>query len=309
MSKQFVATMIALAAVVAAPSLMPPPAIAQRWVTESTCPDNAPAVFHRCAMEAAKAFDPPRTPDGRPDMGGFWRLPDGDSGGAYEDLEEHPGNLDDIGGPAAIVDPPDGKVPMHGWADARRKENPQRYIHHNAACFLSGVPNTMYHGEARQLLQTPDYLVILSGNTHAYRIIPLDGRPPVGEKIRLWNGDSRGRWEGNTLVIETTNQNGKPWLDQRGRFYTEEAHVVERLTLIEPDTIHYQATIDDPNVYTRPFTIAFPYRRNTVEGFEMPESACYENNEALLEIYRAIGYAVYPGISAEEAREAIEAQQ
>jgi hypothetical protein len=242
-------------------------------------------------------------------MGGLWRLPDGDIAGAYEDLEEHPGELDEIGGPTAVVDPPDGKVPIQAWADARRTENPQRYIHHNAACFLSGVPNTMYHGEEHQFLQTPDYLVILSGNSHAYRIVPLDGRPPVGENIRLWDGDSSGRWEGNTLVIETTNQNGKPWLDQRGTFYTEEAHVVERLTLIEPDTIHYQATIDDPNVYTRPFTMAFPYRRSTVEGFEIPESACYENNEALMKIYRAIGYVVYPGISAEEAREAIEAQQ
>jgi hypothetical protein len=167
----------------------------------------------------------------------------------------------------------------------------------------------MYHGEEHQLLQTPDYLVILSGNAHAYRIIPLDARPPVGERIRLWDGSSSGRWEGNTLVIETTNQNGKPWLDQKGTFYTEEAHVVERLTLIEPDTIHYQATIDDPNVFMSPFTMAFPYRRNSVEGYEIPESACYENNEALLEIYRTIGFAVYPGISPEEAREAKETEE
>lgn len=308
-SRQFVAMLSALAAVVAGSSLMPPSAIAQRWVAESACPDNAPVAFHGCAIEAARAFDPPRTPDGRPDMGGYWRLPNGDAGGAYENLEEHSGNLDETGGPTAIVDPLDGRVPIHAWAEARRQENPQRYIHHNAACFLSGVPNSIYHGEERQLLQTPDYVVILSGNAHAYRIIPLDARRPVGEKIRLWEGDSSGRWEGNTLVIETTNQNAMPWLDQSGRFYTEEAHVIERLTLIDPDTIHYQATIDDPNVFTRPFTMAFPYRRNAVEGFEMPESACYENNEALLEIYRSIGYEVYPGVTPEEAREAIKVQQ
>jgi hypothetical protein len=308
-SNRFVATIIALAAVVAVSSLAPPRAIAQAWVTESTCPDNTPAVFHRCAMEAAKAFDPPRTPDGRPDMGGTWHLPGGQLGGAYEDLEEHPRTVDDIGGPSAIVDPPDGKVPMHAWADARRQEHPQRYIHPNTACFLPGAPYSTYHGGARQFLQTPGYLVILGDSTHEYRIIPLDGRPPVGENIRLWNGDSRGRWEGNTLVIETTNQNGKSWLDQRGRFYTEEAHVVERLTLIDPDTIHHQVTLDDPNVYTRPFTIASPYRRSTEEGFEMLAEACYENNAALLEIYRTIGFAVYPGISPEEAREAMAGEQ
>ncbi len=308
MNQQLVATIIVLAAVVAASSLVPRPAVAQRWVAESACPEDAPAVFHSCALAAAQAFDPPRTPDGRPDMGGIWRLPNGNFGGAYEDLEEHPGTLDDMGGPTAVVDPPDGRVPMHAWADTQRKENPERYIHHNAACLLAGVPDTMYHGEARQFIQTPGSLVILTGGPHSYRIVPLDGRPPVGEKIRLWNGDSRGRWEGNTLVIETTNQNGKPWLDQRGRFYTEEAHVVERLTLIEPDTIHYQATVDDPNVYTRPFTVAFPYRRNTVDGFEMAEGACYENNEQFLEIYRSIGFELYPGISVEEAREATAAE-
>jgi len=303
-SKHFVARAISLAAFVVAVLLLPPRAVAQRWVAESTCPDNVPAVFHECATEAAKSFDPPLTPEGRPDLGGLWRLP-----GAYEDLEEHAEGLDEFGGPTAIVDPPDGRIPMHAWAGSRKEENPLKYIHHNAACFLSGVPNTMYHGEEHQFLQTPDYFVILSGNAHAYRSIALDGRASVGEKIRLWDGDSRGRWEGNTLVIETTNQNAKPWLDQGGTFYTEEAHVVERLTLIDRDTIHYQAMIDDPNVYTRPFTIAFPYRRNTVEGYEIPESACYENNAALLEIYRTVGFEFYPGVSPQEAREAIEAQQ
>lgn len=122
------------------------------------------------------------------------------------------------------------------------------------------------------------------------------------EDIRLWNGDSRGRWEGDTLVIETTNQNGKAWLDQRARFYTQEAHVTERLTLVDQDTLHYQATINDPNVYTTPFTIAFPYRRNGDEGYEMIEEACYETNEALLEIYRSLGFTIYSGVSAEEAR-------
>ena len=288
--------------------LTPTTAITQAWVTESSCPDDTPAVFHECALEAAKAFDPPRTSDGRPDMGGVWHLPGGLGGGAYEDLEEHSETFDDRGNPTAIVDPLDGKVPMHAWADARRQEHTQRYIHPNAACFLPGVPHSTYNGGARQFLQTPDHLVILGVNTHYYRIIPLDERPPVGESIRLWNGDSRGRWEGNTLIIETTNQNAMPWLDQRGRFYTEEARVVERLTLINPDTIHHQATLYDPNVYTRPFTIASPYRRSTEEGFELAAEQCYENNQGLMEVYRALGFVPYPGISPEEAREAMEVE-
>ncbi len=306
MTNQFVATTIVLAAVVAASSLTPPAVIAQAWVTESTCPDNTPTVFHRCAMEAAKTVDPPRTPEGRPDLGGVWRHR---APGSFEDIEAHPTTDDDSGGPGLVVDPLDGNVRMHAWADARMKQHPQRYIHHNAACFLSGVPVTMYHGSVFQFLQTPDHLVILGSNTHAYRSIPLDGRPHVGEKIRLWNGDSSGRWEGDTLVIETTNQNGKPWLDQRGKFYTEEAYVVERLTLIDPNTIHYQATIDDPNVYMQPFTIALAYRRIIEERFEMVPVACYENNAALMEVYRTLGFTVYPGISPSEAREAMDAER
>ena len=309
MRRQLVSRVTAVSAVMISPLLAPPSAFSQNWVTESVCPDNVPAVFHQCALEAAASFDPPRTADGRPNLAGYWRLPDGDIGGAYEDLEEHGVELDYTGGPAAIVDPPDGQIPMHPWAEARRSEHPHRYIHHNAACFLSGVPNNMYHGEERQLLQTPDYLVVLTGNTHTYRVIPLQSRPPVEDDIPLWVGVSSGQWEGDTLVIETTNQNARSWLDQSGTFYTEDVHVIERLTLIDPDTIHYEATLDDPNVFTRPFTVAFPYRRNTVEGFEMPESACYENNEGLMEVYRTVGITPYPGVSPEEAREAIEAQR
>ncbi len=308
MSNQSGATTIALAAVVAALFLTPLPAIAQPggggWVTESICPDNPSSVFHPCAMEAAKTFDPARTPAGRPDLGGVWRLR---APGLYEDLEAHPRTPDDQGGPGGIVDPPDGRVPMHAWADTQRRENADRFIHHNAACLLSGVPETMYMTSIFQFLQTPEQLLILSEDAHAYRSIPLDGRPHVGENIRLWNGDSSGHWDDNTLVIETTNQNGMPWLDQRARFYTEEAYVVERLTLIDPDTLHYEATIDDPNVYTTPFTIVLAYRRSTEEGFEMLAMACYENNETLMDLYRAVGYGVYPGISAEQAREALEA--
>jgi hypothetical protein len=193
---------------------------------------------------------------------------------------------------------------MQAWADARRRENVPKYIDPGAACLLSPMPHTLTG--PRQFLQTPDHLVVLGSRAHYYRIVPLNESSPVGEAIRLWKGISRGRWEGNTLVIETTNYNGMAWLDQQARFYTQDMQVVERLTLIEPDTIHYQATIDDPNVYTKPFTIAFAYRRNTVEGYEMSVEACYENNETLLEIYRAAGITLYPGISVEEARRAAE---
>lgn len=199
-----------------------------------------------------------------------------------------------------IVDPPDGQVPIQAWAEARREENERKYIDQNILCLMSGVPRHLYMG-AYQILQTPDYVVLLSEENHAYRTVTMDGRPHVGKNILLWQGDSRGRWEGNTLVIDTTNQNGKPWLDQRGRFYTDAAHVIERLTLVDANTIHYEATIDDPYVFTRPFKMVFPLRRNTQQGFELWEESCYEG-EANSQHLRNLGYGIYPGITAKEAK-------
>jgi len=273
--------------------------LAQESGATSACPDNTPAIFHPCALAAAATFDPPRTTQGDPDLSGVWRLP----GNAFEDLEDHPRNLDNNGNPSIVVDPPDGKVPMQAWSDALRRENATGYVHPAAACFLSGVPYIMYRPALYQFLQTPEHFVVLGERAHGYRIVDLVERPPVGNAIRLWNGVSSGRWDGNTLVIETTNQNAMPWIDQRARFFTEEMQVVERLTLVDENTLHYQATIDDPNVYTRPFTIAIAYRRNTVEGAELLEESCYENNAALLQIYRDLGLSIYLGITPEEARQ------
>jgi len=280
------------------------PSAAQTTVPGSVCPDNTPTVFHRCAQAAARAFEPTRTPDGQPDFSGVWDVP----GSTFEDLEEHPGTLDDNGYATLVVDPPDGQVPMQAWADARRRELVGQFVHPAAACFLSGVPYLMYRPAPFQFLQTPEHFVILGERAHGYRIVTLGEAASVSTDVKLWNGVSRGRWDGNTLVIETTQQNGQAWLDQRARFYTEEAIIVERLTLIEPNTLHYQASVNDPNVYTRPFTISVAYRRSA-EGTELTEESCFESNEALMEIYRVSGFSVFPGMTAEEAREAAEAER
>jgi hypothetical protein len=107
------------------------------------------------------------------------------------------------------------------------------------------------------------------------------GRRHVGPNIKLWNGDSRGRWEGNTLVVETRNLNGYTWLDDAGDFYTDAAHLIERLTMVDRDTIHYQVTIDDPTVYTRPWTMAWALVRETNSRFQLLEEACVEGDRDL----------------------------
>ena len=297
MTKRILIAAVPAAAAIAS-LVMPGTVAAQSWVTDSVCPEDAHAAFHACALEAAKDSDPPRLANGRPDMNGIWRR----RAAAHESLEEHPRTLDDSGAPSIIVDPADGIVPVQPWAEAQRRYNRPAYVHHNAICRLDGVPLTMYMTGRFQFMQNADHLLVQGEEAHAFRVIPVDGRPHIGADLRLWNGDSVGHWEGDTLVVDTANQNARAWLDQRGRFFSDEAHVVERFTLIDADTIHYQATLDDPNVYTSPFTIAIAYRRSTEENYELFEEACYENNEFARQRYINVGYEVYPGMTGEEAR-------
>jgi hypothetical protein len=275
------------------PSIPPTP--------QSVCPDNNPRAIRPCALERAKIFKAPRTGDGKPNLSGYW----GGTQVPHENLEAHVRTPDDNGGPSFVIDPPDGKVPMQAWAEVKRRENRARYIDQNAQCFQSGVPRHLYMG-TYQFLQTPTRLVQLSEETNAFRNILLDGRPHVGKDIVLWQGDSRGRWDGDTLVVETTNQNGRPWLDQQGRFITDAATVVERFTIFEPDSMLWEITIADPLVYTRPFTMASALRRNTRPDFEIWEESCYEG-EANSAHLRNLGYRTYPGFSSRDAQIAKEA--
>ena len=111
----------------------------------------------------------------------------------------------------------------------------------------------------------------------------------------MWNGFSRGRWDGNTLVIETTNLNGYTWLDDSGNFYTEAARLVERLTMVDADTIHYEVTIEDPKTYTRPWKAAWALVRDTTPGgYELFEEACREGDRDL-QLIREQGFKFYFG--------------
>ena len=262
----------------------------------SGCPGE-PALFHPCALEKARTFRPPRTRDGRPNLQGFWR----GQPSATENIEEHPKTEDDDGGKSLIVDPRDGRVPYQAWAAVLPRTHRATYVEPNVPCFPSGVPRSMYVPTQIEILQTSDHVIILFERAHTYRSIPTTAGPHIGAGVRLWMGDSRGRWEGNTLVVDVTSQNGKAWLDQAANFHTNAAHMVERFTLIDADTIHYQVTIDDPNVYTRPWTMAFPLRRNKERGFHLLEEACHEgerNTDPLINL----GLKIYPGMSGTKSR-------
>ncbi|MBI2186142.1 MAG: hypothetical protein HYU37_03330 [Acidobacteria bacterium] len=270
---------------------------AVRRFEQSVCPMGDPVPLRACALEQIKTFSPPRTADGKPDLSGYWN----GTNAWYEDIEAHPHTWNDSGGPSFIVDPLDGKLPIRPWAAAYVAERHARYIDHNVQCFPSGVPRHLYSGNSHQFIQTPTKFVMLSEESNAYRIVILDGRPPLGRDVTLWQGDSRGRWEGNTLVIETRNQNGRAWIDQKGRFVSDGAVVTERFTMFDRNSLLWEITIDDPLVYTRPFTMAAGLRRNQRPTPELWEEACYEG-ESSAEDMRGLGLRTTPGLSAKEAQ-------
>jgi len=229
---------------------------------------------------------PPRKPagpvlrmaDGKPNLQGHFQA---DAGGANWGLEFHPEVFGLPPGRGVITDPADGKLPLQSWAEKERQARrlPERgYDDPTAHCFVaSGVPRSMYVPSPLQIVQTPTHVVILYERM-AWRIIPLDGRKHIPDNVRLWNGDSVGHWDGDTLVVETTNLNGRTWLNEVGDIVSHAETVVERFTAVDADTINYQATVTDPIVYTRPWTIAMPLNRQQGEILEV---ACHEDNQDL----------------------------
>jgi hypothetical protein len=237
------------------------------------------------AMAAAPAIPPAampgpvaiirRTANDKPDLQGFW---ESQTPGANQGLESRGNGRG--GGRRLIVDPPDGKLPMQPWAVQERVSRnltERGYDDPTAHCFPPGVPRSMYVPAAMHIIQTRDYIVFLHERM-AWRIIPMDGRPHLPDTMRLWNGDSVGRWEGDTLVVDTTNLNGKTWLNEGGEIVSYAEHVVERFIPAGPDTLTYQATVTDPVVYTQPWTISFPVQRTKAEMFE---TACHEEDRDL----------------------------
>jgi hypothetical protein len=220
-----------------------------------------------------------RTPEGKPDMQGYWTPRFNQS---VYDIEDHPVARPGIpAGKGAIVDPPGGKIPYQPWAAAKAKDLRENhmYLEPEAHCYLSGIPHEDYGPFGFQILQTKGYFVMLFEARHAFRVIPTDARPHIPAKVKLFEGDSVGRWEGDTLVIDTTNQNGRGWFDMMGNFTTEHLHVVERFTPVDTNTINVEATIEDPTMYTQPWKIAGTFGRRIDPNYQQMEFACIEGND------------------------------
>jgi hypothetical protein len=188
-----------------------------------------------------------------------------------------------------VVDPPNGIVPVMPWAEQKRAydlahvNDSWEHLSTWERCITRG-PGRMFPtvaDSAYQIVQTPGYVTIVHEIMNAPRIIPVDGSSHLPSHIRLWNGDPRGHWEGNTLVVEVTNQNDRTWLDSHGSFHSDALRVVERFTPVDANTIRYEATIEDPKVFTRPWKIAMPLNRNDQAGLELWEEACHEGERSV----------------------------
>jgi hypothetical protein len=197
-----------------------------------------------------------------------------------------------------IVDPPDGRIPpqtaegrdrasarraaarSHGPADSYENRSLQE------RCITRGLPEVVLPGPYNnnlQIVQTPGYVVLFTEMIHDARVIPMDGRAHSRPDLRGWMGDSRGRWEGDTLVVDTTNFTDRTSFRGSG----ENLHLVERFTRVDADTIDYRFTVDDPTTWTKPWTVAYPIVKT--EG-PIYEFACHEGNYGLRDILTGARY-------------------
>lgn len=235
---------------------------------------------------AAQSSDVPRAWDGHPDLNGIWQV----MGTAHWDLQDHPagpGPLDV--GAIGAVPPGQGvvegdEIPYQPWAleqkqknfDDRLKGDPEN------KCYLPGVPRATYLPYPFQIVQGTGKIMIVYGFAEANRTIHMDIEHPEPAPIDSWMGRSHGRWDEDTLVVEVAGFNGQAWFDRAGNFASDTLRVVERYTPISPNAIHYEATLEDPNVFTRPWTISMPLYRRLEEHVQVLEFKCVEFSEELL---------------------------
>src|SRR5579862_6000264 len=205
---------------------------------------------------SAPAQQLPRTADGKPNLQGIWKA---DSRAAY-DLQDH-GARDGMPAGKSVVE--GGEIPYQPWAATKKLANftNRKTDDPLGKCYLPGVPRIMYMDFPFQIFQNQKSVTLAFEWELDYRLIYTDGTPhrPAGDDS--WMGDSRGHWEGDTLVVDVGNINDKTWFDMAGDFHSDALHVVERYRMTDHDTIQYEATIEDSKVFTKPWTINLALRR------------------------------------------------
>jgi hypothetical protein len=248
-------------------------------------------ILSRAAAQGPTTYAAPRTADGRPDLNGIWQA----LNEANWDIEAHgtgPSPYPELLGalfaqPAGQGVVQDGPLPYRPEALARRQVNFQNRLTRpttlelnettgdpEAKCYMPGVPRATYMPFPFQIVQTPQLVLVAYQFANAVRQIHIDRTPEA--PVESWMGWSIGRWEGDTLVVEVTDQVDKTWFDRAGNFHSSAMRVVERYTRISPDHLMYEATIDDPEVFSRPWTMSMPLYRRIEQNAQLIDFKCVE---------------------------------
>src|SRR4026208_1134212 len=188
-----------------------------------------------------------RTADGHPDLSGVWQVINA-AAWNIQGHDAHKGLAAGLG----VVEGAD--IPYEPWAATKQKQNYENRMTADpeGKCFLPGVPRIMYMPFPFQIVQSNDRVTMLFEYVHAIRYVHMSGKKHPEGHIDWWLGDSRGRWEGDTLVVDVVHFNEQTWFDRAGNFHSESLHLVERYTMISADHINYEVTVEDPKVFTRP---------------------------------------------------------
>jgi len=234
--------------------------------------------------QAATAYRAPRTGDGHPNLSGIWQS----MNEANWNIEAHSadtwrvsvlGAVDATPPGAGIVT--DGPIPYLPAAAAKRKENFDKRLtlDPEIRCYLPGTPRAMYQNMPFQIIQGPEFIAMAFQFAGALRTVYMKPTPGPADS---WMGWSNGKWEGETLVIDTKDFNGMAWFDRAGNFASDKLHVVERITAIDKDHLNYEATIEDPATFSRPWKISFPLYRRIEANARLLEFKCVEYAEEVI---------------------------
>jgi len=284
------------------PSAITVLALALPFIAVAATAQDAPATQPPAARQGrrnapaapAKPYTPVYLSDGQPDWQGFWRAnPGGDTYDLTGSKDRPDYALQGDGTPKPgihrVSGTTDGKIPYQPWAAAHYQnlsaniDSPTKpeYVDTQARCFLEG-PGRVFIHSGFEIIQNPGYIVFLTEQNDENVVVSLDGKPHVGKGIELWQGDRRGHWEGNTLVVDVTNVKGKSRLDMSGDFYGPTTHFVERYTRVDDNTIKYEATVTDPAIYTQPWQLNIRFQKAHLDDptYELWEDACHEGERS-----------------------------
>ena len=234
----------------------------------------------------AQSWQPAKLKDGQPDISGYYQM-EGMAGSGGLFLENTVSVMNRRPGKGVVLDPPDGMIPYLPWARVRRDEVGNFVASPNNAQvdtrnrgWPDGVPRVhFYFVNPFQIAQSDGAVLFLYEAQHEFRYVPLDGRPQPDQDVKLWLGSSRAHWEGTTLVVQVSNITDRVRLSVAGDFASSDVKVTERWTWVDHDTIQYSTTLEDPKVYSRPWTAGVTLKRIKEKGFELMEYSGVEGDK------------------------------